>query len=113
MASCPAGMRNASRSRGSGAGRLAELGVQAVQHCQAALVHRAHSARDYVVQQLFFAPEVVVDRGQVHLGLGDDVAQGRGRIALVGEQALGRIQNLSFVSIIRLLQANDLIIRLN
>jgi hypothetical protein len=39
---------------------------------------------------------VVVNRSQVDLGLGDNVAQGRGRIALVGEQAFGSIQDSIF-----------------
>jgi hypothetical protein len=71
----------------------AALGFQAIHHGQAVSVYRVHSARDYVVQQLFLAPEVVMHGSQVHLGLGYDMAQGRGPIALVREQALGRIQN--------------------
>jgi hypothetical protein len=75
---------------------VAVFGFQAIHHGQAVRVYRAHPARDYVVQQLFLVPEVVVNRSQVDLGLGDNVAQGRGPVALVREQAFGGIEDSVF-----------------
>jgi len=75
---------------------VAVFGFQAIHPGQAVSVYRVHSALDYVIQQVFLVPEVVVNRSQVDLGLGDNVAQGRGRIALVREQAFGGIQDSIF-----------------
>ena len=71
------------------------LGLESVEHLEAADIHRIEAACDQGFQEGFLRLEVVVDGGQVDAGFGGDCSKGDVETAL-GDEAFGGVENSNF-----------------
>ena len=77
-------------------GSAAGFSLDALQPCDARIIHRRRLARYYRVQQVLLGAEMIMHRCQVNSCLCNDMAQGSGRVALLSDEPFRRVQNLFF-----------------
>src|SRR6516164_427497 len=90
----------------------ASLGLKALQLGQPPAVHRRRLADNQLVQQILFRSEMIMDRRQIDTGLRDDVPKRCRRIALIGDEPFGGVQDLLF-RINHSIKSSVLIVRMN
>jgi hypothetical protein len=64
-----------------------------IQKKKALLIDRGQTADDHGLEESLFGPEVIVDRGQVHTGGGNNPANRSAVEAVLGEHPLGDVKN--------------------
>ena len=104
-----AGIRSRDQNPFAGERRRSRLRFEPRQQFKPQLVHRIEAARQYRLEQLFLAAEMIVHRSEVHLGRRSDRAQAGRLEAVLHEQRLARVEDaqLGCRGIARRLQVGD------
>src|SRR5579884_295417 len=75
-----------------GAGLLLITG----EHLQTFAIYRRGPAYDHRLQKILLGMKVIMNRRKVHACLGDHLAERRGGVAVLGEEAFGCVKNTCF-----------------